>query len=81
MYANITIILFIQNLVEWINDVLADRRVVVKCIEEDLNDGQVLAMLVGKIEDILTFHLCVTKGSCGITAFQCRPSSKYTLYI
>jgi len=41
-----------ENLVEWINDVLADRRVVVKCIEEDLNDGQVLAMLVEKLAGI-----------------------------
>ena len=33
---------------DWINDVLAERRVVVKSLEEDLNDGQVLAMLVRK---------------------------------
>jgi len=32
---------------DWVNDVLADTRVVVKSIEEDFNDGQVLAMLIG----------------------------------
>lgn len=41
-----------EQLMDWINDVLAERRVVVKSIEEDLNDGQVLAMLVQKLADI-----------------------------
>ncbi|XP_057312668.1 alpha-parvin-like [Hydractinia symbiolongicarpus] len=41
-----------EALIDWINDVLATRRVVVKNIEEDLNDGQVLAMLVEKLANI-----------------------------
>ena len=47
LYCNVIHIHF-QHLMDWINDVLAERRVVVKSLEEDLNDGQVLAMLVRK---------------------------------
>ena len=39
--------IFFKNLIEWINDVLAEKRIVVKSLTEDLNDGQILAMLVG----------------------------------
>lgn len=34
-------------LLDWINDVLADDRIIVKDIEEDLFDGQILQKLVG----------------------------------
>ena len=36
---------------------LAERRVVVKSLEEDLNDGQVLAMLVRKYSGVFSFWL------------------------
>lgn len=35
-------------LIEWINDELADHRIIVKDIVEDLYDGQVLQKLIGK---------------------------------
>lgn len=38
----------IRVLIEWINDVLAEQRIIVKDIEEDLFDGQVLQKLIGK---------------------------------
>ena len=34
-----------EKLIDWINDVLADRRIIVKDIEQDIFDGQILAML------------------------------------
>ena len=34
-------------LIDWINDELADQRIIVKDIEEDLYDGQVLQKLLG----------------------------------
>lgn len=37
----------LQLLLEWINDVLADDRIIVKDIEEDLFDGQILQKLIG----------------------------------
>ncbi|PSN41414.1 hypothetical protein C0J52_16875 [Blattella germanica] len=37
----------IAVLIEWINDELADQRIIVKDIEEDLYDGQVLQKLLG----------------------------------
>lgn len=39
----------IAVLIEWINDELADHRIIVKDIEEDLYDGQVLQKLLGKL--------------------------------
>lgn len=39
----------ITVLVDWINDMLADQRIIVKFLEEDLYDGQVLQKLLGKI--------------------------------
>lgn len=38
----------ISVLIEWINDELADQRIIVKDIVEDLYDGQVLQKLLGK---------------------------------
>lgn len=37
-----------QILLEWINDELADHRIIVKDIEEDLFDGQILQKLIGE---------------------------------
>ena len=37
-----------QMLLDWINDVLADDRIIVKDIEEDLFDGQILQKLIGR---------------------------------
>ncbi|XP_046996487.1 beta-parvin isoform X1 [Schistocerca americana] len=39
----------IAVLIEWINDELADQRIIVKDIEEDLYDGQVLQKLLEKL--------------------------------
>ena len=36
-------------LIEWINDELASNRILVKSIEEDLYDGQILHKLLGRI--------------------------------
>ena len=38
-------------LLDWINDVLADDRIIVKDIEEDLFDGQILQKLIGMSGD------------------------------
>ena len=35
-------------LLDWINDVLAEDRIIVKDIEEDLFDGQILQKLIGE---------------------------------
>lgn len=37
----------ISVLIEWINDELADHRIIVKDLEEDLYDGQILQKLFG----------------------------------
>lgn len=37
----------IAVLIEWINDELADQRIIVKDLEEDLYDGQILQKLLG----------------------------------
>lgn len=39
----------IHVLIEWINDELAEQRIIVKDITEDLYDGQVLQKLLGMI--------------------------------
>lgn len=39
----------IKMLLDWINDVLADDRIIVKDIEEDLFDGQILQKLIEKL--------------------------------
>ena len=42
-------------LIEWINDELADQRIIVKDIAEDLYDGQVLQKLLGMLYIITKF--------------------------
>lgn len=37
-----------QVLIDWINDVLVEERIIVKQLEEDLYDGQVLQKLLGE---------------------------------
>lgn len=39
----------IQVLIDWINDELAEQRIIVKNLEEDLYDGQVLQKLLEKL--------------------------------
>lgn len=39
----------IDILVEWINDELANQRIIVKTLDEDLYDGQVLQKLLEKL--------------------------------
>lgn len=39
----------IKTLVNWINDELNDQRIIVKHLEQDLYDGQVLGRLVEKL--------------------------------
>ncbi|XP_035663954.1 beta-parvin-like isoform X1 [Branchiostoma floridae] len=39
-------------LIEWINDTLVENRIIVKDIEEDLFDGQILGKLIEKLADI-----------------------------
>ncbi|CAK9298748.1 unnamed protein product [Gordionus sp. m RMFG-2023] len=43
---------YIHKLIEWINDELVVDRILVKNIEEDLYDGQVLGKLIEKLADI-----------------------------
>jgi len=43
----------LEVLIEWINDELASHRIIVKNLEEDLYDGQVLHKLIGENQDII----------------------------
>lgn len=47
--------LILKMLMGWINTELAEKRVIVKDIQEDIYDGQILQMLVGKMNIILVF--------------------------
>lgn len=40
-------VLYTKALLEWINDLLEDRRILVRHIQEDIYDGQVLAEMLG----------------------------------
>ena len=40
-------------MIDWINDELADFRIIVKDLEEDLFDGQILQKLIGVILALL----------------------------
>ncbi|CAF0731007.1 unnamed protein product [Brachionus calyciflorus] len=42
----------IQVLIDWINHELSDKRVIVKDLEEDLYDGQILHMLIEKLSGL-----------------------------
>ena len=39
---------WLKRLIDWINDVLADHRIIVKDLQEDLYDGLILQKLIGK---------------------------------
>ncbi len=45
----------IAVLVDWINDELAEHRMIVQNVDEDLYDGQVLQKLLGNITVYYTF--------------------------
>ena len=49
-------------LIDWINDELANFRIIVKDLEEDLFDGQILQKLIGKPDYIfgLVFTILIT---------------------
>ena len=49
----------ISVLIEWINDELAEQRIIVQNIDEDLYDGQVLQKLLG-----ILFAFCITQKYC-----------------
>jgi parvin len=38
----------VKILIDWINSELADKRVIIKDIQEDIYDGQILQMLIGE---------------------------------
>jgi hypothetical protein len=38
-------------LIEWINMELTEKRIIVKDLQEDMYDGQILQMLIGKQTD------------------------------
>jgi parvin len=42
----------IKVLIDWINTELAEKRVIVKDLEEDLYDGQILQMLIEKLSNL-----------------------------
>jgi len=41
-------VLIFKVLLRWINDILEDRRILVRHIQEDIYDGQVLAEMLGQ---------------------------------
>ncbi|XP_054717942.1 beta-parvin-like [Uloborus diversus] len=55
----------INVLIEWINDELAGHRIIVKDIEEDLYDGQVLQKLLEKLLDVKLDVVEVTQSEEG----------------
>lgn len=55
----------ISVLIEWINDELAGQRIIVKDIEEDLYDGQILQKLLEKLTDVKLDVVEVTQSEEG----------------
>ena len=48
----------IKTLIEWINSELAEKRVIVKDIQEDFYDGQILRLLIGEcLKFFLSYNL------------------------
>lgn len=47
-YSDPKLLELMNILIDWVNDVLADHRIIVKNLEQDLYDGQVLQKLYGK---------------------------------
>ena len=42
----------IKILIDWINSELAEKRIIVKDIQEDCYDGQILRLLIGKQKQV-----------------------------
>ncbi|PVD28362.1 hypothetical protein C0Q70_10949 [Pomacea canaliculata] len=55
----------IKVLLDWINDELADHRIIVKDIEEDLFDGQILQKLIEKLANVKVEAPEVTQSEIG----------------
>lgn len=55
----------IKILLDWINDELADHRIIVKDIEEDLFDGQILQKLIEKLANVKVEAPEVTQSEIG----------------
>lgn len=55
----------IQILIDWINDELADFRIIVKDLEEDLFDGQILQKLIEKLGNVKVEVPEVTQSEIG----------------
>lgn len=49
----------IKLLTDWINDELADQRIIVMKIDDDLYDGQVLQKLLGNCLSIMSQIVCM----------------------
>lgn len=64
----------ISVLIEWINDELADQRIIVKDIVEDLYDGQVLQKLLG-ILTILLYRKIPRQKNCHSFPYEFRNAS------
>lgn len=65
----------IAVLIEWINDELADHRIIVKDLEEDLYDGQILQKLFGSL---ISFFKCFYSSIYFELIFVCDFSEKLT---
>lgn len=50
----------IKTLIAWINTELTDERIIVKDIQEDIYDGQILQMLIGILIFSLSYIIRVT---------------------
>lgn len=55
----------VKVLIDWINDVLVEERIIVKQLEEDLYDGQVLQKLLEKLADCKLNVAEVTQSEIG----------------
>ncbi|GFR64344.1 beta-parvin-like [Elysia marginata] len=62
---NPKLIELVQILLDWINDELADHRIIVKDIEEDLFDGQILQKLIEKLCNVRVEAMEVTQSEVG----------------
>ncbi|KAB0396643.1 hypothetical protein E2I00_020173 [Balaenoptera physalus] len=55
----------VKVLIDWVNDVLVEERIIVKQLEEDLYDGQVLQKLLEKLADCKLNVAEVTQSEIG----------------
>lgn len=54
----------IQLLINWLNEELSSQRIVVKHIQEDLYDGQIIQKLIEKLANIKVFFFFVSFFFC-----------------